>query len=157
MAQDIPGVAVRAFESQQLALDAVRALSDGGFSTEQISIVVPNPADPEQIPSEEEMEVGRMGSLEVVTDENVPFGEGISVGSTGILVPNLGAVVGGPLAVAYAHQPDAAIDELLEDLGATDEEIDEVEGAIAQGLTVVVVAAGSSRDEAQGILNKVGA
>lgn len=143
------------------ALDAeaaVRALHDAGFGTERISIAVHDTGIAERATGDTGLGVVEDPGA-IMSDEHRGPG-GVSVGTTGLIIPGVGIIIGGPLAVTLA-EPDArartgGLAAALSEVGIPEAEARRYQESYDAGEVLVVVAAGDREREAREILGDRG-
>lgn len=148
------GIVVRSFDDALDAEAAFRALHDAGFSSVDISIVVNDPG-------RAQVGTGDTGAG-VVEDPGTIMSpehqgpDGISVGTTGLVIPGVGIVIGGPLALAFAEDDGsgapADLAEALIRLGVPQKEASSYREQHHAGKIIVLIAARERLQEARDTL-----
>lgn len=128
---------------------AVRALNDAGFSTENISILIP---DPNRRADSGGGELSLLEDPDVIMSQEHAGIEGLDVGSTAVGVPGQWIAIGGPLAVRLAQLGQADLDnslvEALGIVGLTGQEAEDALARFHQGEMLVIVTGERCEDAA---------
>lgn len=128
---------------------AVRALNDAGFSTENISILLP---DPDRRAADGAGELSLLEDPDVIMSQEHAGVSGLDVGSTAVGVPGQWIAIGGPLAVRLAQLGQADLDtalvEALGMVGLTGQEASETLDRFHRGEMLVMVTGERCEDAA---------
>ncbi len=144
------GLVAETFGDPLDAEAAVRALHDANFSTEDISIAVHDTGIAERATGD--TGVGVVEDPGAIMSEEHTGPGGISVGTTGLIVPNVGILIGGPLAVTVAETGASSLAGALGALGVADDEARRCQERYESGDVLVLVAAGARVKEARQVL-----
>lgn len=146
------GIVIHTFEDPLDAEAAVRALHDANFSPEDISIVVHDTGIADY--ARGDIGAGIVEDPGVIMSEEHQGPGGISVGSVGLIVPDVGIVIGGPLAVALSEEGTdiAGLGGALSRLGISEDEARGYQERYDAGDVLVLVHAGTREQEARRVL-----
>lgn len=149
------GVVARTFGDPPDAEAAFRAVHDAGFGTEDVSIVVHDTGRAEV--GATDAGVGVVEDPGTIMSEEHRGAGGVSVGTTGLIVPDVGVVIGGPLALAFAEGgaggASGVLDAVLIGLGLPEDESRQLHERCRAGEVLVVVVGGAREAEARRVLD----
>ena len=154
--RDRRGVVARTFAEPADAEATVRALHDADFAPSDISVLAHDPGRAEEVAYDPGVPATTGEGVGVVLGGGFEGEDAVDVGGVGLLVPNVGIVVGGPLALALAGAgEDGDVTDLSSALIATglpDEQAESCRQRFEAGEVLVLVAAGEREADARRIL-----
>lgn len=154
------GVVVQNFYTEADAENAVRALRDAGFTTDNISVVAQDKDRATAVADDTAEDVAAETGIGAVTGGVLGGIVGLLVGAAAIAVPGIGIVIAGPLAAALGGAGLGAITGgiagALASIGVSEGDAQHYQERYKAGDILIVVAAGGRETEARQILESGG-
>ncbi|CAN5691088.1 hypothetical protein BH24CHL1_BH24CHL1_00820 [soil metagenome] len=154
------GVVVQNFQTETDAENAVRALRDAGFTTDEISVVAQDKERAEGVAGGTGEDVAAGTGIGAVTGGVLGGIAGLLVGAAALTIPGIGIVVAGPLAATLGGAGLGAITGglagALASIGVAEDDAQRYQEHYEAGDILVVVVAGGREADARRILESGG-
>jgi hypothetical protein len=155
-------IAVGVFHNPEDARDAIEKLKDKGFGQQDISLLMPDRAQAQEMATETGTKVGEGAATGLVAGGLLGGAAGWLVGIGALAIPGFGpfiaaGVLGAALTGAAIGAGVGAIAGALVGMGIPEDEAKYYESEVKSGRTLVTVKAGSRYGEAEDILHDHGA